>query len=65
MFYHFLKRSGKSQKEAMREASYLADKYMVEYNHIERPMIYGEAGMGTLGKPFGLFCSKNVILIPS
>jgi len=55
MFYHFLKRSGKSQKEAMREASYLADKYMVEYNSFEKPLIYGEAGLGTAGKPFGLF----------
>ena len=55
MFYHFAKRSGKSEKEAMEFASYNADKYMVEYNSFERPLIYSEAGLGTAGKPFGLF----------
>ena len=36
-------------------ARYLADQYMVEYNHLERPLIYGDKGLGTIGKPFGLF----------
>ena len=55
MFYHFGRRSGKSHKEAMEFSAYNADKYMVEYNSFERPLIYGEAGLGTAGKPFGLF----------
>ena len=55
MFFNFLRSAGVEKVKAMRHAAWLADKYMVEYNHIERPMIYGEAGMGTLGKPFGLF----------
>ena len=55
MFYHFAKRSGKSEKEAMDFASYNADKYMVEYNSFERPLIYSDAGLGAAGKPFGLF----------
>ena len=55
MFFNFLRTAGVEKTQAMRQAAWLADKYMVEYNHIERPMIYGEQGMGTAGKPFGLF----------
>jgi len=55
MFFNFLRTAGVKKQPAMENAAWLADKYMVEYNHIERPMIYGEAGMGTAGKPFGLF----------
>ena len=55
MFFNFLRSAGVEKNQAMRQAAWLADKYMVEYNHIERPMIYGEQGMGTAGKPFGLF----------
>ena len=55
MFFNFLRSAGVEKQQAMRQAAWLADKYMVEYNHIERPMIYGEAGLGTVGKPLGLF----------
>lgn len=55
MFYHFLRDAGKSKSEARQQASYLTDKYMVEYNHFERPLIYGETGLGVAGKPLGLF----------
>ena len=55
MFFNFLRTAGVEKTQAMKQAAWLADKYMVEYNHIERPMIYGEQGMGTAGKPFGLF----------
>ena len=55
MFYHFLKRGGIKEQKAREDAAHLADKYMVEYNSYERPLIYGEAGLGTAGKPFGLF----------
>jgi len=55
MFYHFLRSSGKSQTEATRQSAYLADKYMVEYNNYEGPLIFGEDGLGVIGKPFGLF----------
>ena len=55
MFYNFLKSAGFTAEKAKPAARYLADKYMVEYNHYERPLIYGEGKMGTLGKPFGLF----------
>ena len=55
MFFNFLRSAGVEKTQAMRQAAWLADKYMVEYNHIERPMIYGEAGLGTVGKPLGLF----------
>ncbi len=55
MFYHFGLKSGKTHKKAMEDAAYQADKYMVEYNSYERPMIYGQAGLGTVGKSLGLF----------
>ena len=55
MFYHFGIKSGKTHKKAMEDAAYNADKYMVEYNSYERPMIYGQAGLGTVGKSLGLF----------
>ena len=55
MFYHFGIKSGKTHKKAMEDAAYQADKYMVEYNTYERPMIYGQAGLGTVGKSLGLF----------
>ena len=55
MFYNFLRSAGKSVETSKAMARYLADQYMVEYNHYERPLIYGDAGIGTIGKPFGLF----------
>jgi hypothetical protein len=55
MFYHFGIKSGKTHKKAMEDAAYQADKYMVEYNSYERPMIYGQAGLGIVGKSLGLF----------
>jgi len=55
MFYNFFKSAGKDKKYAMENAAYLANKYMVEYNYLEQPGIYGNRGLGPLGKPFGLF----------
>jgi len=55
MFYHFLRSANVNKVQAMRDASYLTDKYMVEYNSVERPMIWGEDGIGVLGRPAGLF----------
>jgi hypothetical protein len=55
MFYNFLRSAGHSKETSKPIARYLADQYMVEYNHIERPGIYGDMGLGTMGKPFGLF----------
>ena len=55
MFYNFLKQSGQSKDYAMKHAAYLANKYMVEYNYLEQPGIYGARGLGAIGKPFGLF----------
>ena len=55
MFYNFLRSAGHSKETSKPIARYLADQYMVEYNHIERPGIYGDMGLGTVGKPFGLF----------
>ena len=55
-FYNFFKSSGQhSKKSAMEMAAYNANRYMVEYNYLEQPGIYGNRGMGPLGKPFGLF----------
>ena len=54
-FYHFLKNSNVPHRTAVESAAYLTDKYMVEYSTIARPMIYGSKGLGTLGKPVGLF----------
>ena len=48
--------SGMSIKDANRNAAYMANKYMVEYNRFERPKIYGESGkLGYIGKSAGLF----------
>jgi|TARA_Y100000296_G_scaffold8084_2_gene9580 hypothetical protein len=55
MFYNFLKSAGHNPKNSRALSRYLADQYMVEYTHVERPLIYGDAGLGTIGKPFGLF----------
>ena len=55
MFYRFLRKAGFSHKRSMVDASALGDKYMVEYNSYERPGMYNERGLGTLGRPFGLF----------
>ena len=55
MFYNFLRSAGHNPAQSKAMARYLADQYMVEYNHLERPLIYGDKGLGTLGKPFGLF----------
>ena len=55
MFYNFLRSAGHNIETSKSTARYLADQYMVEYNHLERPLMYGDKGMGTIGKPFGLF----------
>ena len=55
MFYNFLRSAGHSPTRSKAVARYLADQYMVEYNHLEKPLIYGDQGLGTIGKPFGLF----------
>jgi len=55
-FYNFFKSSGQvSKQSAMEMAVYHANKYMVEYNYLEQPGIYGNRGVGTWGKPFALF----------
>jgi len=55
MFYNFFKSAGRSKQQSMELAAYNANRYMVEYNYLEQPGIYGSRGLGTLGKPFGLF----------
>ena len=55
MFYNFLKGAGKTKIQAQQQAAKLADMYMVEYTYLEQPGIYGSKGLGTAGKPFGLF----------
>ena len=55
MFYNFFKSAGKNKEQAKEMAAYNANKYMVEYNYLEQPGIYGNRGLGPLGKPFGLF----------
>ena len=55
MFYNFYRSAGKSKEYSMENAAYNANKYMVEYNYLEQPGIYGNRGLGPLGKPFGLF----------
>ena len=55
MFYNFFRSAGKSKEYSMENAAYNANKYMVEYNYLEQPGIYGNRGLGPLGKPFGLF----------
>jgi hypothetical protein len=55
MFYNFLRSAGHNANTSKVVARYLADQYMVEYNHLEKPLIYGDQGLGTIGKPFGLF----------
>ena len=54
-FYNFFRSAGKTKEQAMEMAAYNANKYMVEYNYLEQPGIYGNRGIGPLGKPFGLF----------
>lgn len=55
MFYHFLKNSNVPHRTAVEGAAYLTDTYMVEYSTLARPAIYGSQGLGSLGKPVGLF----------
>ena len=55
MFYNFFRSAGVQKKSAMEMAAYQANRYMVEYNYLEQPGIYGSRGLGALGKPFGLF----------
>ena len=55
MFYHMFRLSGRSKKFSQSEAASLADIYMVQYALHDRPLLFGSAGMGTSGKPFGLF----------
>ncbi len=55
MFYNFFRESGVPKEKALEFSAYQTNKYMVEYNYLEQPGIYGSRGMGALGKPFGLF----------
>jgi hypothetical protein len=55
MFYNFFRSAGVEKKSAMEMAAYNANKYMVEYNYLEQPGVYGNRGIGAFGKPFGLF----------
>jgi len=55
MFYNFARSAGKGKIDAQQQAAKLADMYMVEYTYLEQPGIYGAKGLGTAGKPFGLF----------
>ena len=55
IFYRFLRSAGHTPERAKNIANTLGDQYMVEYNYIERPGIYSEAGLGTIGRPAGLF----------
>lgn len=54
-FYNFFRSAGVKKQSAMEMAAYNANKYMVEYNYLEQPGIYGNRGVGPLGKPFALF----------
>ena len=54
-FYNLFRQSGMNKEKAQKHSAYLADKYMVEYTYMEQPGIYGAKGLGTLGRPFGLF----------
>ena len=54
-FYNLYRQSGMPKDKAKKHAAYNADKYMVEYTYMEQPGIYGAKGLGTLGRPFGLF----------
>ena len=55
MFYNFFKEAGVPKEKAKEFSAYQTNKYMVEYNYLEQPGIYGSRGLGALGKPFGLF----------
>jgi hypothetical protein len=55
MFYNFFREAGVPKEKAMEFSAYQTNKYMVEYNYLEQPGIYGSRGLGALGKPFGLF----------
>jgi hypothetical protein len=54
-FYNFFRSAGKTKEQSKEMAAYNANKYMVEYNYLEQPGIYGNRGMGPLGKNFALF----------
>jgi len=55
MLYNFFRSAGVSKQSSKEMAAYNANKYMVEYNYLEQPGIYGNRGLGPIGKPFGLF----------
>ena len=55
MFYNFFREAGTPKDRALEMSAYQTNKYMVEYNYLEQPGIYGSRGLGALGKPFGLF----------
>ena len=54
-FYRHLRNAGKDHQMAMEQAAYATDKYMVEYNTRERPLLFGSQGLGLVGKDAGLF----------
>lgn len=45
MFYNFLRESGVSKNAATRQAAALTNDWMVQYNKIERPLLYGSESM--------------------
>ena len=56
MFRNLYKQMGIKDSPAMyRNASNMADMYMVRYDIIDRPSLFTERGLGILAKPFGLF----------
>jgi hypothetical protein len=55
MFYNYFREAGVPKQKAMEFAAYQTNRYMVEYNYLERPQIYGEGGLGAFGKTTGLF----------
>jgi hypothetical protein len=56
MFRNLYKQMGIKDSPAMyRNASNMADMYMVRYDLIDRPSLFTERGLGILAKPFGLF----------
>ena len=55
MFSHILRKAGLTEKEVVKNSWYLADNYMVRYDAFDRALLFGESGLGILGRPIGLF----------
>lgn len=59
MFFHFLRDSGVNKQQAAADAAYLANKYMVEYHRIEKPLIYTSQATRPMGQ-FKTFQSNYI-----